>query len=117
MPAIIDNLYSKFFSSSRPVKVKNVNAFNLYVCHADYFTSEGMIKDERFVQEQYKKIMNSLLGIKTTARVRSRSEQKSDDTVEERRPKKARSADGRRKRHRSPARKDGRKGRKSPKKY
>lgn len=119
MPAIIDNLYSKFFSSNKPVKVKNVNAFNLYVCHADYFTSEGMIKDERFVKEQYEQIRKSLLGEKSTSlRVRSRSEEKSDDTEDTRRRpgKKARSADGRNRRRRSPTRQrdGGKKGRKSP---
>ena len=126
MPAIIDNLYNKFFSSSRPVKVKNVNAFNLYVCHADYFTSEGIIKNETFVSEQYEKIRNTLLGISTTARRRGRSEreeeEKSGEVEEQRRPAKRsrpNNVDGRRSRpRRSPLRqKDGkRKGRKSPKK-
>ena len=132
MPAIIDNLYNKFFSSSRPVKVKNVNAFNLYVCHADYFTSEGMIKNERFVLEQHEKIRNSLLGINTKARKRGLTqreeeksgevEEKSGEVEEQRRPAKRsrpNNVDGRRSRpRRSPLRqKDGRKKvRKSPKK-
>ena len=77
---------------------------------------EGMIKDERFVQEQYTNIRNSLLGEKSTSsRVRSRSEEKSEDT--RRGPgKKARSADGRNRRRRSPTRQrdGGKKGRKSP---
>lgn len=121
MTTIIDNIYGKFFRSDRPVKVQNRNAFNLYVCDADYFDTTGKIKDERFVQEQYEKIRNTLLGIKTTARIRGRTEyeekeksgeEEKSGEVEEQRRKRSR-RDGRRSRpmrQKSPSR------RKSPKK-
>jgi hypothetical protein len=95
MITIIDNLYKKFFSSSRPVKIKNSESFSLYVCHMDYFTPEGRIKDEAFVRDQYEKIKNTLLGTKKTSpRVRGRSdEEKSED---EPRPAKRSRSDGQR---------------------